>query len=135
MITLALATIFDFNTGKIPNWVTIPLIIGGIVALCLYPVSLLELILRIVLCVGLFLVPGKFIGGGDKKLIIGLTLMYSFKVGLLTFAFGNVIAAIYTQIQRRMFYKYEKKLCMAPFFMTAFVPIIFTQQVFLDGVM
>jgi len=89
-----LAAGFDLRTREIPDWITMPLILAGIVF------SLVERGLGVT--AGTLFIGGalaellyhqKVFGGGDLKLLLGLTLTGGPLYGLAVF-YGSLLAAL-----------------------------------------
>lgn len=90
LTTLSIATITDYKSYKIPNWITYPLIIVGVVSLFSLPWQMI--LIRIATALGLILVSRS--GGGDKKLLAGISLFAGSAAALITYLFSGCLAGI-----------------------------------------
>jgi prepilin peptidase CpaA len=105
-LVAAIAAFTDFRTGHIPNWITFPAIIGGIVGHLLYGwiyfdfrEGLIEgatAIAGVVLC---SLAPGLMywkggMGGGDLKLFAALGALCQPMIGIEAEMYAFVVAAL-----------------------------------------
>lgn len=102
LIILFIATYLDIKDFKIPNWVTYPLITGGIIWTCYIHEEWYWLVLKLALVMA-FMVSPIFGGGGDRKLLMGVTLANTFLVGVFCFVMGVIITGIYILIRNRIY--------------------------------
>lgn len=90
-VTCLAAAVFDIKTNKIPNKLTFPMIIVGLVlSLIFAPIK--ETIISSVIVVALFFLGmTNLIGLGDIKLLMAVTMIGGWKMGVFSF----IIATIY----------------------------------------
>ncbi|MCF8010890.1 MAG: prepilin peptidase [Clostridiales bacterium] len=86
------AVYFDIKKREIPDWLTWPVIAGGLI-MSMFTYGILKTIAifvcGLIVCEFLFAV---MLGGGDLKLLLGITLWGGVKYGLLVFYFSLVSA-------------------------------------------
>ena len=126
LITLTIATITDYKNMKIPNWLTYPLIIVGI--LSLIGLSWQRILIRIGVAIGIiFLSRG---GGGDKKLLSGISLTAGAPAALTTYILGGMLAGLSIILRNKYYtksffpygikYEFGRKIIMGEFFFWGF---------------
>lgn len=101
---LFLAMWFDVKEFKIPNWVSYPLIAGGILQTIFKPEDIWLLLLKIGFTVALMILP-IFGGGGDRKIFMGLTMMEGFNIGMFCFIIGAALTGIRVLISNKYYLK------------------------------
>lgn len=74
MLLLFVAAVIDFKIRKIPNWLNLAILVGGIAqaALSGVPVTLMQSLLGVVVGFGILFIPYtvfRAIGGGDLKML------------------------------------------------------------------
>lgn len=104
LISLTLAAISDFKYFKIFNWITYPLIITGIIYTIFNPISALDVLLKVTFCIILLFVP--FFGqGGDRKLLMGLTLMLGAFNSCLIFIGAATLSGVGIMLRNKYYLK------------------------------
>ncbi len=115
LIAVTIAAITDYCNGKIPNFITIPLIvIGAVWQICTSGGAYLLMLLVIFYMLCSF--PG--IGMGDLKLIFGIAICTNPHI-LFKFLVISHLAAVIVWLGNFFLTKQKLKgLCMGPFFTT-----------------
>lgn len=90
LTTLTIATITDYKSFKIPNVITYPLIIVGVVSLFWLPWKVV--LIRIGIALALLFISRS--SGGDKKLLAGMSLFSGATSALITYILSGCLAGL-----------------------------------------
>ena len=97
-IVLTLATITDIAKGKVYWWSTLPVLLFGMIAQLFY-LGAVDYLIRIAVIVALFFLYEGFIGGGDAKLVMMLTMLHGPISGLLTLGIASLLVFVVSFIK------------------------------------
>lgn len=91
---LVTASIFDIKTHRIPNWVTMPMMLMGLIlTICIDPKhALIEFAAIVMLFLFSFT---RLMGAGDIKLIMAMTALCGVPVMLFTVLSGTIIMLLW----------------------------------------
>lgn len=103
MTTLTIATITDYKSFKIPNYITYPLIIVGVVSL--FWLSWQIVLTRIGVALALLFFSRS--SGGDKKLLVGMSLLSGATSALVTYLISGCLAGLSIILRN---YRYTRSL-------------------------
>lgn len=95
---LALATYTDIKYGKVFWWSTLPVIAFGLIAQ-LFRLGAVDYILRLAIIVGIYFVYEGFIGGGDAKLVMMVTILQGVLCGLLTLGIASLFVLVISYLR------------------------------------
>lgn len=110
LVVVGVASILDLKTRKIPNWLTLPAMLAGLLVavFCFgWPDGVLFSLKGLLLGIGIFLIPFMMggMGGGDVKLMgaIGAIKGTSFVVEVALFGalWGGLLAVVAILVKRR----------------------------------
>lgn len=92
------AAVFDIRTGKIPNQLTFPAIIAGIIFSCFVsPISAVLIDCGVIIA-WFFLGMTNFMGLGDIKLVMALTAWIGWKPTIFSFIFSILCLCVYAAV-------------------------------------
>ncbi|MCX8029830.1 MAG: A24 family peptidase [Brevinematales bacterium] len=110
-VILVILSAFDIKTRTVPNYITVPYILLGFLFIILFPDNCLNLMntfefLIIVLVMFIYSKLRNFdffdvFGGGDIKVVFGLSLMSSFEIFNISLIFGSLLGMLWGIVKRR----------------------------------
>lgn len=108
LIVAFVAMIYDFKTMRIPNWLTLPTIIIGLV--CTYIVDWQTGLISTGFILGFFVI-GAFgvFGLGDLKLVMALIATIGFLGAIISVTIAS-IALVYHKVKRQLYIPKMKRL-------------------------
>lgn len=110
-VLLGLGAYYDEKTGEIPNWLTYGSIILGILACLVFGGFLISVGTSIfVFFIGLWLWDRNVLGGGDVKLLTGLSILYPFVNVFPTSLVILVMSGITAMVEAKFFPKKNVKM-------------------------
>lgn len=111
LVVLVVLSIFDIRRGIAPNYITLPYILVGIVFILIdnsrfnYVFNTLELGFILVVLFAYSKIRGKSLndmfGGGDIKVLIGLSLMNDFYTFNLSLMAGSLVGVVWARVNSR----------------------------------
>ena len=101
LLALAISSLYDLKYRKVPNVVTIPLILCGLLLTCLTELPMLPYKLFYAACLFFFGMTG-LLGLGDIKLLIGLGAVWVPEYALLSAALASLFIFLHHIIRRRI---------------------------------